>query len=49
MKHKLLYTNFNSSIPEGEGRSILDNEQSPDDYLESLDDINPQEVNLAKA
>ena len=45
----MLYNPFNSSISEGDGRSILDNEQSPDDYLESLDDINPQEVNLAKA
>ena len=49
MTNKLLFTTFNSSISEGEGRSILDNDQSPDDYLESLDDIHPQEVNLAKA
>lgn len=45
----LRYQSTSSSISEGEGRSILDNDQSPDDYLESLDDIHPQEVNLAKA
>lgn len=49
MIDKLLYINFNFSTSEGGGRSILDDDQSPDDYLESLDDIHPQEVNLAKA